>query len=106
MPEFEDCVEMLSRETENRVEKNEFIKDEISVTLRQVTMSVVLYKRGVVELLRQHVLLSGGDRFVLRPRRGNVENLDRFHPSNETYFGEIHDTLRREVMGNENKAMF
>lgn len=42
---FENCAEMLSRQTENPVENKGFVKDKISAKLRQVMMSVVLYKQ-------------------------------------------------------------
>lgn len=50
---FEDSENMVSPETENRVEMDEFIKDEISIRLWQITMYGELYKRGVLDVLRQ-----------------------------------------------------
>lgn len=51
------------------------------------------------------MLLSGGDSLILRPYCGNVENLDRNHPMDDLYFGGIYDTLKPEVMRNENKKI-
>lgn len=63
-------------------------------------MCGVLYNRKVIEILRQHVLIYGSDRLVLRASSGNVEYLDRIHPMNGSEFGDINDTVVQELVSN------
>lgn len=51
----------MNRDSKSRVEKNEFIKDEINVKLGQIKMSGLLYKQSFVKVWMQLVMLSGGD---------------------------------------------
>lgn len=60
-----DCEKVMSRETKNLVEKNQFITYEISVKLEQTKMYMELNKRSVVEVLRHQALLLGGDGLVM-----------------------------------------
>lgn len=89
----EDLEKILSRETKNRVKKTLFVRDGVSVKLWQITVSGVLYKRSVMEGLRQQALLPGSERLVLPSRCGNVEDLDRNRCTNGLRFRDIYDTL-------------
>lgn len=57
------------------MEKNRFIKHDLAVNLAQLGMSGVLHKRSIVEVLRQHVSLSGGEILVLPPPVINLKTL-------------------------------
>lgn len=77
------------------MEENEFEKIKMSVNFENITMSGVLYKRSAVMVLRQHILLSCGDRLTLLPRCRNVQILDRIYHMNGLYFRDDYDSLWR-----------
>lgn len=79
---------------------------EKSAKLDQISMSWVLHKQMVMEVLRQLLILSRGDRKVPRLRFGIVENVDSNHPMNGLLFGDIYDTMKREVRRNKTKRWF
>lgn len=80
-------------------------ENEISVKLEDMNRSWVPYNRSILEMLTQQVTLSRGDSLVPRLRCRNVENSDKNQPKIALYFGDICDTLNRELIGNENKEM-
>lgn len=77
----------------------------ISVRYGRLAISGLLYKQGIMEVLMRHILLSAGDSLVLRLRCGSAKYLDRNHSMDSSYFRDICDTLKREVMKNEGKEM-
>lgn len=63
----------------------------------------LLYKRSVVVVLTQRVVLSDGNSLVLRVRCADVENLNSNHTMNGLYFEGIYNTMKREVMRSDKK---
>lgn len=63
------------------------------------TMIEVFYKRYVVNVLRRQIeIWQDNNCVMLRPCSSEMEKLKVNHPMNGSYFKQMYDTLREEVM--------